>query len=104
MLSTRLENHDGCVRLRLSGRFDVHAVEAFRRAFVQMMATADAREYVINFAGLDYIDSRALGLLIHSRSQAAAKERKIVLEYPQKQVLQAFNLANLKKLFVLRLE
>ena len=89
-------------RITLAGRFDFHAHRDFRQCSDALLAEQAVQELDINFAGVDYLDSSALGMLLLLREKAEGKGKRLVLSGLQGTVKQVLDIANFGKLFTLR--
>lgn len=92
----------GRMVLRLAGRFDFHSHTAFRAAYEKGLASASVRELDVNFTGVDYLDSSALGMLLLLREKAEANNKTVTLSSLQGTVKQVLDIANFGKLFVIK--
>lgn len=95
---------DGSARISLSGRFDFHAHRDFRQCSDEALADPAVKELDIDFAGVDYLDSSALGMLLLLREKAEGQGKRIVLTGLKGTVKQVLDIANFGKLFTLRAE
>lgn len=92
----------GRVTLRLGGRFDFHAHREFRTAYEQALATPAAKVVVVDFSGVDYLDSSALGMLLLLKEKVEAGGRQVELAGLKGTVKQVLEVANFGKLFTIR--
>jgi anti-anti-sigma factor len=69
-------SHDGnTITIRVKGRFDFNLVQDFRCAYQeQKKPTAN---YVIDLADTDYMDSAALGMLLHLWRFAGGEKARV---------------------------
>lgn len=88
--------------LKLSGRFDFHSHRDFRSAYEQALESGAAKTIVVNFDGVDYLDSSALGMLLLLREKAEASGKQVELAGLQGTVKQVLDVANFGKLFTIR--
>jgi anti-anti-sigma factor len=88
--------------MNMKGRFDFSAHRSFKDAYDPLLNEKAITSLDISLAGVDYMDSSALGmlLLLHERAQAVGKE--VVLSRANATVLQILDIANFKKLFTIR--
>jgi anti-anti-sigma factor len=63
------------------------------------MADNEVRSVTINMAGVDYLDSSALGMLLMLRDKAAAANKTLKLSNVRGAVKQVLEIANFGKLF-----
>ncbi|HJW02145.1 MAG TPA: STAS domain-containing protein [Azospira sp.] len=98
-MHTRLEQENGKAIIKLSGRFDFNSHREFRGAYENALGNAQLRELVLDLAGVDYLDSSALGMLLLLREKAAAASKPVSLENCRGNVRQVLDIANFGKLF-----
>lgn len=87
------------VLVRLSGRFDFSTRDTFITRIKQVIAEAEPAEVRIDLAGVDYIDSSALGMLLMARDITRQRDREISLSSPQPPVRQTLDTAQFGRLF-----
>lgn len=87
------------VVVKLTGRFDFNTHRDFRNACDPLVADNSVREIVIDFAGVDYLDSSALGMLLMLRDKASGSGKDIALAGVRGSVKQVLDIANFSKLF-----
>ena len=97
-MQTNVVNAGGRAVIRLQGRFDFNAHREFRDA-IDAALKLDAREVAVDLAGVDYLDSSALGMLLMLRDKARSLGRAVVLTGSQGAVKQVLDIANFSKLF-----
>ena len=86
--------------IRMPKRFEYSSGSEFNAAL--SVAMDQHREVMLDCAGLEYIDSAGIGLLVMANKKAQAKHAKLViinLHSAPKEILQ---LANLQKLIEIR--
>ena len=88
--------------LSLSGRFDFHAHREFRSAYEKVLASEAVREIEVDFDGVDYLDSSALGMLLLLREKAEAQGSSVTLSGLRGTVKQMLDIANFGKLFAIK--
>lgn len=98
-MQTDASIEDGQALLRLSGRFDFNAHRDFRSAYEPLVENAGTRSIEIDLAGVDYLDSSALGMLLMLRDKAATAKKSLSLSNAQAGVKQVLDIANFGKLF-----
>ena len=87
--------------LELSGRFDFNDHRAFKAAYDPIIQKAEVKVLEVNLAGIEYLDSSALGMLMLLRERIQAAGKTVVLCNPSQTVSQIFEIANFKKLFTI---
>ena len=90
---------NGEARIKLVGRFDFNSHREFRAAYESLMDNAEVRTLVVDLAGVDYLDSSALGMLLMVRDKASSANKAILLANAQSGVKQVLDIANFSKLF-----
>ena len=99
LVSTRIVGSSAAISLR--GKFGFAEHRAFRKA-VKEMLTAPCTTLEIDFAGVDYLDSSALGCLLLSREEATQAGKEIALVNCHGTVRQVLDIANFQRLFAIR--
>ena len=85
--------------IKLSGRFDFNTHREFRSVSDPLMADAGVKVLVVDFGGVDYLDSSALGMLLMLRDKAGGAGKEIELTGVRGNVKQVLDIANFSKLF-----
>jgi anti-anti-sigma factor len=93
-------NRDGNTVIVLNGRFDFNAHREFRETVDQAVKAAPAKIHV-DLAGVDYLDSSALGMLLMLRDKAKGAGKEVALANARGAVKQVIDIANFGKLFSL---
>ena len=88
--------------LHMNGRFDFNAHRSFKEAYDPLLQQKNVSSIEINLAGVDYLDSSALGMLLLLRERAEAEGKAVLLVRPSATLLQILDIANFKKLFTIR--
>lgn len=92
-------NEAGKATIRLSGRFDFNTHREFRGAYEPLVSDASVRSVVVDFGGVDYLDSSALGMLLMLRDKLSGAGKEVSLSGVQGNVKQVLDIANFGKLF-----
>ena len=92
-------NESGKVTIRLAGRFDFNTHREFRAAYEPLVADSDVRAVAVDFAGVDYLDSSALGMLLMLRDKLGGANKEVALTGVRGNVKQVLDIANFGKLF-----
>ena len=82
----------------MQGRFDFNAHREFREA-IDTVLSSPATVVVVDFAGVEYLDSSALGMLLMLRDRAKSAAREVTLSGCRGAVKQILDIANFGKLF-----
>ena len=86
------------ITLALAGRFDFAAHRDFRSAYQDALAQPATR-IALDFSGVEYLDSAALGMLLLLRQSAEAAGKAVILAGAAGSVLRILEIANFRKLF-----
>ena len=89
---------DGIAAISLQGRFDFNSHREFRDAIDTVLASP-ATAIAVDFAGVEYLDSSALGMLLMLRDRAKGIGRDVALANCRGTVKQILDIANFGKLF-----
>lgn len=98
-MQATVSTNNGEARIKLAGRFDFNSHREFRAAYEPLLDKADVRTLVVDLAGVDYLDSSALGMLLMVRDKANSSSKTIMLANAQSGVKQVLDIANFSKLF-----
>jgi anti-anti-sigma factor len=90
--------NEGRATIRLQGRFDFNAHREFREA-IDTVLGGPATTVVVDFGGVEYLDSSALGMLLMLRDRAKSGAREVTLASCRGAVKQILDIANFGKLF-----
>ncbi|MBL8440920.1 MAG: STAS domain-containing protein [Betaproteobacteria bacterium] len=85
--------------IKLSGRFDFNTHRDVRAAYEGLVGDAAIREVTVDFSGVDYLDSSALGMLLMLRDKVTGAGKDVVLGNVRGNVKQVLDIANFGKLF-----
>ena len=87
--------------LILVGRFDFNVHREFKEAYMALINDANIQTIKIDLAGVDYLDSSALGMLLMLRERVHAANKQVDLRNPNHTVEQILDIANFNKLFTI---
>lgn len=90
---------DSTATIKLQGRFDFNTHREFREGADSVVSNAQVKNITVDFAGTDYLDSSALGMLLMLRDKATAAAKKVALANCRGPVRQVLDIANFAKLF-----
>ena len=65
--------------IKLMGRFDFNAHREFRSAYDSLVADVSISSVVVDFTGVDYLDSSALGMLLILRDKMGGGNKEVSL-------------------------
>jgi len=92
-------NESGKVIIKLVGRFDFNTHREFRAAYEPLVTDMAVRSVTVDFAGVDYLDSSALGMLLMLRDKLGGANKEVALTSVRGNVKQVLDIANFGKLF-----
>ena len=98
----QVETNGGKAKIKLNGRFDFNAHRTFRESYDSALGVSEVKEFVIDFASVDYLDSSALGMLLMLKEKAQAANKSVTLSNCQGTVKQVLDIAHFSKLFTIR--
>lgn len=99
-MQANVTNRDGKTVIVLQGRFDFNAHREFRESVDQAVKETPAT-ICIDLAGVEYLDSSALGMLLMLRDKAKGVGKEVALANARGAVKQVIDIANFGKLFAL---
>jgi HptB-dependent secretion and biofilm anti anti-sigma factor len=85
--------------INMTGRFDFNVQRDFKSAYDPYLSNAAVGAIEVNLAGVDYLDSSALGMLLMLRERASSSSKSLKLCRPGAGVSQILEIANFSKLF-----
>ena len=83
--------------IRVDGRFDFSAHDEFRAAY----ADSSADRFVVDLAGLEFLDSSALGLLVLLREHAGGDAANVEILNCSTEVRRILTIASFQRLFTI---
>lgn len=98
-MQTNLTKEGPKAVIKLSGRFDFNAHREFRTAYDPLVSDENVKSVVVDFSGVDYLDSSALGMLLMLRDKLGGVSKDVALTGVKGSVKQVLDIANFGKLF-----
>ena len=98
-MQTSLKQEAGVATISLVGRFDFNTHRDFRAAYEPLITDTACQAVTVDFSGVDYLDSSALGMLLMLRDKMGGCGKDVVLSGVQGNVRQVLEIANFSKLF-----
>lgn len=98
-METGVTREGGRAVIKLSGRFDFNTHRDFRSAYEPLVADSGVREITVDFNGVEYLDSSALGMLLMLRDKMNGASKEVTLGNVRGNVKQVLDIANFGKLF-----
>ncbi|MBI5918113.1 MAG: STAS domain-containing protein [Nitrosomonadales bacterium] len=101
-METNVKIASNIATIEVRGRFDFSTHRNFREMYEHILQNPQIASIDVNLAGVDYMDSSALGMLLMLRERAQAAKKEVVLCKPNSTVAQILDIANFPKLFTIR--
>lgn len=98
-MQTTVTKEGGRGLIRLAGRFDFNTHREFRAAYEPLLVDSAVRSVTVDFGGVDYLDSSALGMLLMLRDKLGGVNKDVSLAGVSGNVKQVLDIANFGKLF-----
>lgn len=98
-MQSSVQKEAGKAVIKLTGRFDFNTHREFRGAYEPLIGDAGVRSVVVDFSGVDYLDSSALGMLLMLRDKLGGANKEVALTGIRGNVKQVLDIANFGKLF-----
>ncbi len=89
---------EGSCEALMQGRFTFTDNETFRQ-MLDELTKPGISQIILDVAGIDYIDSAALGMFLLLRDAASKKHISVTLKSPQGQVKKIFDVSRFDQLF-----
>jgi anti-sigma B factor antagonist len=99
-LSLSIEQLDGRAVLLVGGELEFATAGALRRALLDLFQQG-ADPLVVDLAGVQFIDSSGVSLLIQAKQRFDSRGRAFVLRNPAHRVLRVLEVAGLVELFAI---
>lgn len=99
MLQVNVSKDGNKAVLALTGRFNFEAHRAFRDAYSPLIGDAGVGTLVLDFRGVDYMDSSALGMLLMLRERLGGSGKTMSLNNCAGTVRDVLTVANFGKIF-----
>ena len=98
-MQSSVQKEAGTAVIKLTGRFDFNTHREFRGAYEPLIGDASVRSVLVDFSGVDYLDSSALGMLLMLRDKLGGANKEVALTGVRGNVKQVLDIANFGKLF-----
>lgn len=98
-MQANVTKENGTATIKLNGRFDFNTHRDFRASYEALVTDSEISEVAVNFIGVDYLDSSALGMLLMLRDKMNSVGKEVSLSHVQGGVRQVLDIANFGKLF-----
>lgn len=97
IVSSELAADGGRLDIRLSGRFDFSMHEEFKAAYDGKIESGDT--VVVDLAGVEYMDSSALGMLLLLREYLGEEDADVRLINGSPEIRNILHVSNFEQLF-----
>lgn len=100
-MNLRIDTHpagDGVLVINLQGEVDVYTAPQLKQEIIDQLG-AGANQIVVNLAGVQYLDSTGLGVLIGGLKRAREKDGELTLICPNQRIYRIFEITGLSKIF-----
>lgn len=97
-----MERQGDGATFRLPSRFEGAAVASLKSQALTILSEDNIKHIVLDFGGVSYMDSMALGALLLLRERSMARSKTLTLADLQPKVRSLLALANVQKLFEIR--
>ena len=101
-MQTQVRTAEGVAQIQLQGRFDFGAHREFKSCYEAPLGAPEIRELEIDMAGVEYLDSSALGMLLILKERAGATNKRVAITNCRGTVKQVLDIANFGKLFPMK--
>lgn len=98
-MNIRIE--DGVARITMHGRFDFELQRSFTEACAPLLLAKDVRNIEVELAGVDHLDSSALGMLVRLKVRAMGGNKSVTLLNPSCIASNVLEVANFDHLFTI---
>ena len=95
------QKQNDTLRVTMQGQFTFTDNPSFR-GIMDELAKSEIRQVTLDFAGVDFIDSAGLGMLLLLRDLCQERQIQATLENPQGQVEKIFLISKFDQLFTIR--
>lgn len=93
-LDIRVQRDGDTARILLAGHFQAQARDAFSRSWSLLLREQGLATIEVDFEGVDYMDSAALGMLLQLRDSCASGGRKLLIRHCHGLVRRLLQVAN----------
>lgn len=92
---------DGVAILSVRGRFDFSQYSVFKEEQARFLDKDSVKAVVLDFSGLDYLDSAALGILLVLLDKAKEREQPVTIRGATGVVREILDVAHFERMFVI---
>ncbi len=99
-LSLSIQHEDRAAVVTIGGELEYGTAVRLRAALLEI-AQGDARTLVLDMAGIDFLDSSGISLLIQAKKRFDSQGSGFVLRHPQSRVTRVLEVAGVAELFTI---
>ncbi|HET8848330.1 MAG TPA: STAS domain-containing protein [Marinobacter sp.] len=92
---------DGTALLTLRGRFDFSQYSVFKEEQTRVLEKPEVSNIVLDFAGLEYLDSAALGILLVLNDRAKEHQQTVTIRHARGVVREILDVAHFDRMFTI---
>ena len=93
------DSSNGSATITLSGRFDFNVNKEFRTAYESFLGKNNVKTIELDFSGVEFIDSSALGMLLVLREKATETGQALKLANCRGTIRQVLDVAHFERFF-----
>jgi len=97
-ITVRTRHQDGVPVISVTGEIDVYTAPTLRERLNELVADGEYH-LVVDMAGVDFLDSTGLGVLVGGLKRARSHEGTLQLVCDQEKILKVFRITGLTKVF-----
>lgn len=97
----KLSVENGAATLSLRGRFDFSQYSTFKEEQTRIMDKESVKEIILDFSGLDYLDSAALGILLVLLDRAKERGQSVTIRRATGVVREILDVAHFERMFII---
>ena len=98
-INAKMDEAEQKLTISVEGRFDFSAHKEFRDSY--QCAEGEPRQYQVDMASADYIDSSALGMLLLLRDHAGGDQAEVEIVNCNADVRKILTISNFDQLFTI---
>ena len=99
-ITVRIKDNDD-VEIAVAGRFDVAIQREFRQAYESLEKGPSGRRYLIKLDKADYMDSAALGMLLHLQKFTGARKADLHISGANDTIRRTLSIAGFERFFTI---
>ena len=103
VLALEVASSEGQSTVEMAGEIDSYSAPRLRRCLRELTDAGD-RRIVLNFRGIEYIDSAGLGVLIGAVKSLSSRSGELVVSSPRPQAAKLFEMTGLNTVLTVQTE